>query len=465
MSPAQEALADAGDGVLRRTFRSLHHRNFRLFFVGQLISNTGNWLTIVGLTLLVLRLTDSGLAVGLLAACQFGPILVLTAWAGAIADRSDKRRMLLVTQSLEMAQSCALAVLAFQPHPPLVALYLVAVFGGCVLAFDNPLRRSFVTEMVGPDDIPNAVMLYSTIVNISRVVGPTLAGLLVTTIGLGWGFTIDAASYLAVLSALVMMRTAELRRRPVAPRARGQVREGLRYVRRHRELATSFVMLAVVGTLGYNFNVVFPLLVVQGLHGSDATYTVVYAVFSLGALVGALVAANRAVPSVALIVGGCAAFGTTMVALTFVPNVAVAIPVVFLVGASSITYMTSTTALVQVRAKASMHGRVLALQSVLFVGTTPIGGPLLGAISDRWGARTPVAVGALATLGAAVWGWRALRRHPDMDEPDVDAPEADEAEVDLASAGDRDVIGVTAVSPPPDVLGVDRTGDRGHDPD
>ena len=398
-------------GAVSRTFVSLRNRNYRLFFVGQLISNTGNWLTMVALTLLVLHRTHSGLAVGLLTACQFGPILLFGAWAGAIADRSDKRRLLFVTQGLEMAQSCVLAVLAFQSHSPLVLLYATAFAGGCMLSLDNPLRRSFVTEMVQGDDVPNAVMLYSTIVNISRVFGPTLAGLLVATVGYGWCFSLDAASYIAVLVALGMMRTTELRRRPPTPRGRGQVREGLRYVRRIPELWVSFVILAVVGTFGYNFSVVFPLFVEQSLHGSDVTFTLIYATFSVGALVGALVAANRGHVTVDLIVGGCAAFGGAMVLLALVPSAAFAFPVVLLVGATSITYMTATTAIVQVRADPQMHGRVLALQTVLLVGTTPIGGPLLGAISDRWGARTPVAVGAVATLGAAAWGAFAARRY------------------------------------------------------
>ena len=170
-------------GALRKTFLSLRNRNFRLYFIGQLISNTGNWLTNVALVLLVLKITGSGVAVGILAACQFGPILLLSAWAGALADRSDKRKLLLVTQSLEMVQSAGLAILAFMAHPPLVGLYALALGGGTLLAFDNPLRRSFVTEMVRAEDIPNAVVLYSVIVNVARIFGPALAGLLVVVLG------------------------------------------------------------------------------------------------------------------------------------------------------------------------------------------------------------------------------------------------------------------------------------------
>ena len=219
------------DPTRRSTFSSLRHRNFRLFFIGQSISNSGNWLTNVALTLLVLKLAGTGVSVGLLAACQFGPMLLFSAWGGAVADRSDKRKFLLVTQSLEMGQSISLAILAFLPHPPLVALYALALVGGVLLSFDNPLRRSFVGEMVPAEDLPNAVVLYSTIVNLSRIFGPSLAGLLVVTTGYGWCFTIDAVSYLAVIICLLMMRTTELHRHPAPPPSAHPVREGLRYVR------------------------------------------------------------------------------------------------------------------------------------------------------------------------------------------------------------------------------------------
>src|SRR4051794_16555404 len=290
--------------AVRERIRALRTRNFRLFFIGQLISNSGNWLTMVALTLLVLHLTNSGVAVGFVAACQFGPILLLSAFAGLVADRSNKLRLLKTTQTGEMCQSFALGGLAFMPHPPLWALYVTALAGGCLLAFDNPVRRSFVTEMVPEDDVANAVTLYSALVNASRIFGPALAGLLVVTAGFGWCFTLDAVSYVAVLVALWMMHPDELRRVPVTPRGRGQVREGLRYVRSVPELWIPFVMLAVVGTLSYNFTVVFPLFIEHGLGGSDASYTLVYTVFSAGALIGALIVADRRKVGVDSIVRG-----------------------------------------------------------------------------------------------------------------------------------------------------------------
>src|SRR4051812_48515910 len=206
------------------TFRSFHTRNFRLFFSGQLISQIGNWLTLVAQALLVLKLTNDGVAVGVLQAAQFGPVLLLGPWAGLVADRSDKRRLLMIVQVIAMAQSFALAALAFSGNPPVGAIYAIAVVGGITVAFDNPARRSFVVEMVRTDDdVQNAVSLNSALMTSARVIGPAIAGLLVVTVGFGWCFLLDGVSYVAVLIGLWMMRPDELRRPPVTPRARGQV--------------------------------------------------------------------------------------------------------------------------------------------------------------------------------------------------------------------------------------------------
>src|SRR4051812_6197597 len=202
-------------GATRDIFRSLSIRNFRLFFTGQLISQVGNWLTMIAMTLLVLHLTDSGIAVGVLAACQFAPVLLFGAWAGLVADRSDKRRLLLIVQSFAMLQSFALAALAFLPHPPVAGFYVLAFLGGIATAFDNPARRAFVVEMVPEDHVNNAVSLNSALMTSSRIVGPALAGLLATTVGFGWCFLIDGLSYIAVLVALYRMDSTKLR--PATP--------------------------------------------------------------------------------------------------------------------------------------------------------------------------------------------------------------------------------------------------------
>src|SRR5215207_3142866 len=398
----------AGSGF-RTTFLSLRNRNFRLFFIGNLISNTGNWLTNVALTLLVLSLTENGLAIGILAACQYGPVFFLSAWAGAVADRSDKRRFLFITQSLSMVQSFALAVLAFMPNPPLPAFYVLAVLGGILLSFDNPLRRSFVPEMVRQDDIANAVVLNSLVINVSRIFGPTLAGLLIVTVGYGWCFTLDAFSYLAALLCLFMMRPSELRRRPPKPRAKGEVRDGLRYIWSVPILWIPMVMLAAIGILAYNFTVTLPLFVTGALDSNDATFTLLYATFSFGSVVGALIVANRGLLSIRTIVIGAALLGICMLALGSVPGVRAAFPIMLLLGGASILYMTSTTANVQVTARPDMHGRILAIQSSLMIGGTLIGAPALGLLADLAGSRAPILLGGFVCLGAALFGGLALR--------------------------------------------------------
>jgi MFS family permease len=421
---AAAAIRGRVGSAVRGTFTSLRTRNFRLFFIGQTVSNTGNWLTNVALTLLVLHLTNSGLAIGLLTAVQYGPILLFSIHAGAIADRHDKRHLLFFTQSLEMVESIVLAGLAFMHHPPLVALYVTAAVGGSLLALDNPLRRSFVTEMVPPADRVNAVVLYSLIVNVARIFGPALAGVLVITVGYGWCFSVDAASYLVVLAALWMMRPSELHRRAAPSRAKGEIRAGLRYVTATPNLWISFVMLTAVGLLSYNyFAVTLPLFAIRSLHGGEGTFTLLYSTFSAGAVVSALVIANKQLVHIRHIVFGAAAFGVAMVGLAAAPTTGVAIPAAFLVGLASILYMTATTAIIQVEADPAFHGRILALQTFLMVGTTPIGGPILGWLADTAGPRAPIVLGGIVSLATAVWGLGARRFVARRAAPDQGGPE------------------------------------------
>ena len=396
--------------ALRTTFASLGVRNFRLFFTGQLISQVGTWLTSIALVLLVLHRTGSGIAIGLLTAAQFGPILILGAWAGLVADRSNKRSLLLVTQSLEMVQSFALAALAFWPGAPLWSFYAVAFAGGVMLAFDNPTRRAFVSEMVPETNVQNAVSLNAALMTSSRILGPALAGLLSVTVGFGWCFTVDGLSYIAVLASLLMMRTSELRTPPAADRARGQVREGFRYVRRTPDLWIPLVMLAVIGTFTFNFSVVLPLMIERSLGGTDATYTAVYSVLSVGSLLGALAAAQRRHVQIRTMAVAAAVFGAAMLLFATTPGIGVAFPLALLVGFSSVWFMTASTAMMQLRSDRVMRGRVLALQAIVLIGSTPVGGPLLGYVSDLYGARAGLVLGGLAALGAAAWGTMAARR-------------------------------------------------------
>ncbi len=389
------------------TFRSLRHRNFRLFFVGQGISQVGNWLTLVAQSLLAYHLVGTSLAIGVLSACQFLPVLLLGAYAGVVADRMDKRRLLLVVQTLAMVQSFALAYVA-AVGASVVWLDVVALFGGLSMAFDNPARRSLFVELVDEADVNNAVGLNSSLMTFSRILGPLCAGLLIHSAGYAWCFGADGISYVAVLVALLMMDPTTMRRSPVVERARGQVRDGFRYARRTNEIWTPLVMMAVVGTLAFNFTVVFPRFVSGTFGAQEVVFTWLFSVLSVGSFVGALIAARRRDVGVRDVASASIAFGITMTVLSWSPSLFVAFPLALAVGFASITFLTTSTAIVQLRADPSMRGRVLALQAIVFLGTTPIGGPIVGAVSDHFGPRVGVLLGGIAALGAGLWGrWRA----------------------------------------------------------
>jgi MFS family permease len=309
-----------------------------------------------------------------------------------------------------MCQSFVLAALAFMHHPPLTALYAVAVFGGITTAFDNPARRAFVVEMVPEDDLNNAVSLNTALMTSARIFGPALAGLLVTTVGYGWCFTVDGISYLAVIAGLLMMRPAELRMPPVTARAKGQVRAGLRYVRTVPDLWIPLTMMLLVGTLAYNFQVVMPLFVERTFHGNDTTFTLMFSVLSIGSLTGALATARRSSIEIRNVVIGAAGFGVAMLVLAAAPSLRIAFPIALFVGSSSVVFMTASTAIVQVRADPAMRGRVLAIQAIVFLGSTPIGGPRLGAVCEVFSARAGLALGGASAIAAAAWGAVMSRR-------------------------------------------------------
>jgi MFS family permease len=411
---------------MRETLRSLEIRNFRLFFGGQLISQVGNWLTLVAQSLLVLHLTDNnGVAVGVLTACQFFPVLVLGAWAGLVADRSDKRKLLIIVQTFAMLQSFVLAALAFTGDPPLLAVYAVAMLGGIATAFDNPARRAFVVEMVPETHVQNAVSLNSALMTGSRIVGPAMAGLLVVTVGYGWCFAVDGFSYVAVIYGLWRMNSRELRASTPTPHAKGQVRAGVRYARSVPELWIPLVMMAIVGMFAFNFSVVMPLFAKKTLHGSDTTFTLLFSIISVGSLTGALISARHTTIAVRNVITGAALFGVSMCAMAASPNLFTSVPIAIFIGFASIVFMTASTAIVQMRAAPEMRGRVLALQSIVFLGTTPVGGPIVGALCEVFSARAGFLVGGLSCFVAAAWGTAAMRRRADPSADAIDAPASD----------------------------------------
>lgn len=393
-------------------FASFSSRNFRLFFTGQLISQVGNWLTIIATTLFVLDLTGSGIALGILVACQYAPVLLFGLWAGALIDRIDKRKLLFATQFVAAAQSAALAVLAFSGDPPLIAVYAVAVVGGFVLAVDSPARRAFVVELVDEALVSNAVSLNSALMTSARVVGPVVAGALVALFGYGWCFSLDALSYIGPMIVLMLMRSSEIRRSPIVARAAHQVRDGLRYVRTLPELWLPLVMTAVISGLTFNYQVVMPLLVHDTFGKSEAVYTVLFSVLSIGSFLGALRMARHTTLRLTQTVAMATLLGFATLALAGAPTLVVAFVAALVIGFGMTAFITTSTANLQLTADPEMRGRVIALQSVVVLGTTPIGGPITGVVCEVLGPRAALVLGGVAALAAAAFGYWVISRRP-----------------------------------------------------
>jgi MFS family permease len=386
-------------------FSSLRGRNFRLFFIGQMISQAGTWMTRIAQTLLVLELTNgSGTAVGVLSACQYGPVLLVSAWGGTVADRVDKRRMLYVVQSLAMAQSLLLGLVVVLDLATVLIIEVLAVAQGVLTALDNPARRTFIVEIVSEEQQNNAISLTGACQASARVFGPALGGLVVAKFGYGTCFLIDAASYIAVLGAFAMMRTSEMRPTPRVQAAHGQVMDGLRYVTRHRGLRAPVVMLALIGALAFNLPLTVPLLVKGTLQGSDLTFSVMFSFLSLGAVLGALYSGRHPVVTNGHLVGSSLGFGIALTGLALSPNLSVAFALAGAVGFASIAFVTLAAGAMQMRADSDYRGRTMALYTLLLVGTTPVGGPLLGLASDHASPRVAILLGAVACFGAAGYG-------------------------------------------------------------
>ena len=385
-----------------RTFRSLRVRNYRLFFVGQLVSVTGTWMQTIAQNWLVLSLTDSGVALGVSVALQFLPTLLFGLWGGLIADRLDKRRVLIATQTVPAVLAAVMWALVATGSARLWMVYTLAFLLGCVHMVDMPTRHAFVMEMVGPDDISNAVALNSAMFNTGRLLGPAAAGVLIATLGIAPAFLINAASFVAVLAGLAAMRPGELYRQAPAPRARGDVRAGLRYVWTSPTLRPPLLLVAVIGTFGLNFAVVLPLLARFTFSGGAGMYGLLTSLMSGGSLLGALYAASRSQPTRTVMVRAAAAFGGLTLASAAIPSPLALAPVLVAMGTTMMIFLATANATLQLNADAAMRGRVMALYGVVFLGTTPLGGPLLGWIGEAWGAPAGMAVAGGVSLAAAV---------------------------------------------------------------
>jgi len=396
-------------GALRRTFKAVKVRNFRLYFTGQAISVSGTWMQTIALGLLVLshRVHGTGVDVGVVTALQFLPMLLLGSWGGLIADRFDKRTLLFMTQSAAGALALALGLLTMLGSVTLGDLYVLSTLLGVVNLFDNPARQTFVSEMVGRDLMPNAISLNSVLMNSARVIGPAIGGVLIYTAGFATCFLVNAGSYVAVIVALLLMHPDELFRIPPVARAKGQVREGLRYVWATPSLRDPLLAMAVVGIFAFNFTTTLPLLAKFTFHGGAGTYSILTVAMGAGAVVGGLVVAHRSRPSAALLSVIGLAFGVMIIAVAAAPTEVVAVAALILMGFFSIAFIATANSTLQLRAEPSMRGRVMALYAIAFLGSTPIGAPLVGWISDVSSPRIALLVGGVATLAAS--GPLALR--------------------------------------------------------
>ncbi len=406
MRSARTALRSAS----QRTFRSLREPNYRRFFTGHAVSVVGTWMQRVAQDWLVLTLTGSGVALGISTALQFGPMLVLGLWGGTVADRVDRRRLIIVTQAVQAALAATLGVLALAGDVQLWMVYALALALGLVTVLDQPARQAFVSDMVDPADYVNAQALNSTVHNAGRLVGPAIAGLLIATSGVGVAFIVNAASFLAVLAGLLRMDPALLR--PTAPleRRKGQAREGLRYVLSSPDLRAALLLVGVVALFGQNFRVVLPLLAQSTFSGGAEVYGYLTAALGLGAVLGSLYSASRETATSWGLLLSCLAFGAVNLVAAAAPTLVAAYVVMAAVGFFNILFNTLARSVLQLGSDQSMHGRVLALHGLVFLGSTPFGGPLLGWVCASFGARAGFVVAGATSLAAGLLLLPRMRR-------------------------------------------------------
>ena len=398
---------------------SLRQRNYRLFFFGQLVSVAGTWMQTVAQSFVVLDLTHSGTQLGLTSAARFLPMFVFGPLGGVFADRMDRRRVLYVTQTLSGLLAGVFAVTVGTHSIRLWIVYLLALALGFVNVFDNPARQSFISEMVSAEDLPNAVTLNSVAMNMARVLGAALGGVIAAAIGLALCFTVNALSFGAVLVSLAAMRSSELFPAKRVSRQKKQVRQGLRYVRNTPELLIPLLMIAVIGTLAWEFQVSLPLMASKVFHGGAASYGVMASVMGGGAVVGGLISAARARPRARALCLAAIGWGIAILAAAVAPSMALELAALVFVGYGSITFNSLAKTTLQLAAKPEMRGRVMALWALAWLGSTPIGGPIVGWAGQAFGARWALVIGGVAALACGVLALPALTRIDRRPAPDT----------------------------------------------
>jgi len=386
--------------ALRRSFAALEVRNYRLYFGGQIVSLAGNWMQIVAELWLILQLTDSGLYVGAATALQFTGILLFGALGGALADRFDKRHLLIITQAgMAVPALLLFAIAATGVATPAMVLAVIAL-RGLVLAVDNPARQAFVIEIVGPDRVVNAVGLNSVLVHAARITGPAIAGVIIALWGVAPAFALNALSFAAMLAALTMIDPRKLSR-PEPRRTRGGIRKALHYAASSRELSVPLALMALLGTLGFNFQVIIPILAERTFGGEVSAFSLLMVAMGIGSIAGALTFGARGHAGRSLIAGAAAGFGIAALLAAAAPTLPLMMAALALLGVCSVTFAAGINSGLQLAAAPEMRGRVMALYSVVFLGSTPLGGPLTGWLGEAVGPRAPLVMAGLTGLAVA----------------------------------------------------------------
>jgi MFS family permease len=400
---------------LRGSLASLAGRNYRLYAAGQAVSISGNWMQQVAIAWLVLRLTSSSFALGVVMAVQTLPYLLFGVWGGLVADRMPKRRLLITTQVAAAVPPLALWALC---HTGAVSLWIICLFvlaRGLINVFDNPARQSFVTEMVGPERVVNAVSLNAGVVQAGRLAGPAVAATLIATVGLPACFLVNSLTFVFMIVMLLLMRARDLFPAPVARKGRGQLRETLAVAARTPQLRVPLLLMAVVGLLAFNFTVVLPAVARFTFHGNATTYALMVNFLAVGSLAGAIVSGMRERVTTRAVAWAAFAFGATLAAAAAVDTFAAMLVALAAVGAASVLFSASAQAALQLASAPEMRGRILSLYQVVYSGTTPLGALIVGALASAAGARSGLVVGAVSGLlagGAALWAGRAKVKAP-----------------------------------------------------
>ena len=396
------------------TFRSLRSFNYRVWVGGAFVSNVGTWVQRTAQDWLVFtQLTHhDASAVGWVMALQFGPQVILLPWTGFAADHFNQRKLLIATQATMGALALALGALTVTGLVQLWHVYVFAFLFGSAAAFDAPVRQTFVAELVGDEDLHNAVALNSTSFNVARMVGPAVSGVVIAAIGTGWAFSINGASFAAVLASLAFLRTAELRPNARARRGRGSFSEGLRYVRGRRDLKAILVMLFLIGTFGLNFPIFVSTMAVSIFHTDARGYGLLSSIMAIGTMSGALLGAGRKMPRFRLLLVGAAIFGLGCTLAAFAPNYWLFAGALVVIGAAALTFTNTTNSLMQLSTEPAMRGRVMALRVGIALGGTPIGAPIVGWVASHYGPRWALGIGAASGFAAAIVALVAVGRPP-----------------------------------------------------